>query len=366
MPHIRFRYNFTVPKLLLNPETNYELNCKDSMLEIRLWNSDGSDLSAMPTADKIVQLEICRTVDVSEKRTGLLRELEAAILSADDCPKPDESGVYTAENPAGSKSIKFEELANPLQALFNEIGDSWYPLARQTLQLLRWRYRKWSQCGPTVQMSGRWENSDTHNWFRCLRYLPAPSDFLRIECGMSYHDSVKSFLESALAKNESEPIGHTLLQQAFQLPDARGAIVLAVSALEIAVKALIGQRVPHAEWLAFNLPTPSVEKIIQEYIGKLFLDVPEDEYKSIFSKEIMDELKKCVFLRNEIAHKAREADSHDAWKTCDCMRDIMFRLDFLAGNKWAKGYWKTPSEYGTNEGVKMTPQSKVTLRADIR
>jgi hypothetical protein len=366
MTLIKFRRTLKVLRLLLNPETTYELSCRESALDIRLWDSDGSDATLGPTEEKGVYLDICQAVEVSEKRTKLLHELEAKILSAEDCPQPSETGVYTDDTPAKSKSIKFEELPHPLQDLFDEVRATWIQIARRTLRLLRWRYGKWSDDGLTTQFSSRWENSDTRNWFRCPTYLPTPLDIGRLESGMSYHESVKSFLEGAISTEASEPIGHSLLQQAFELSDARGRIVLAVSAVEIGIKALISDRVPDAEWLTFNLPMPPVEKLIQEYIGRLFPDVSSVEYESSFPKDVIQALRKYVSLRNAIAHRGQEADSADAWKTCDCMRDILYRLDYVAGNKWAKGYWKAPSEYGRNEGITMTPHSTVAVRADIR
>lgn len=361
MALIRFKHSFNVCKLLLNPQTTYDFECPEVGLHVRLTNDPPPEDDGKSKVAAV--LDLCRTIEVTEKRAFLLRELEQRILES--IPSEESLPSYPADAPAVSKVIKFEDMPGPLQALSHEVKRDWVPFARQIIHLLRWRYGKWSELGLLLRKSTRWENCDSGNWFRIPSYLPAPDGLGRIESGMSHHDLLDGLLQRSIDGRRSEPIGHSLLQSAFSISNGRAAIVLAVSAVEVALKALVSEKIPQAEWLAFNLPMPPVEKIIREYVPLLFPEVNRNEYTAeIFPKDVMEAVAKFVGIRNAIAHRGEDADSRDSWKCCDCMRDVLFRLDYLNGHKWAKYYWRSPAVYGTNEQLKMNPEDSVVLRYD--
>lgn len=359
MTLIRFKHSLSVVNLLLNPQTTYDFECRESALHVRLTN----DPPPSPDDARLQitgVLELCRSVEITEKRISLLRELEQEILAS--IPVHEAQDAYPVDAPARSESVKFDDLPGPLQELARETKQQWVPLASQILQLLRWRYGKWDNFSLRLKMATRWENDQTNNWFCFPSNLPEPGPFGPLRSGMSFDDGAQKFLQQSIERGISEPIGHELLQSADAIRDPRAGIVLSVSAVEVAIKALISEKVPPSEWLAFNLPMPPVERIIQEYLPKLFSNLTDEAFKDIFPKEVMQALKKYVGIRNAIAHRGEEADSMDAWKCCDCMRDVLFRLDYLNGCNWAKHYWKSPAAYGTSDGTKVRQYESVTVR----
>jgi hypothetical protein len=68
-----------------------------------------------------------------------------------------------------------------------------------------------------------------------------------------------------------EPFPYELMREAWAQRSAnpRSALITAITALEIAVKQFIARRVPPADWLVENVPTPDVIKLIREYLPAL-------------------------------------------------------------------------------------------------
>jgi hypothetical protein len=264
----------------------------------------------------------------------MLGSMEEWKLPEGSTPDPKDERVSPDGKFAPETWVKLDYLPNTLQELYHEVRQLLHESSKQVLGLLRWRYGKWVG----YELHGKpglfWYSASKDRWFRFPSYLPAVSG-LELIGGMSFHDFVQAFISKRLNEREDEPIGHRILQNAYSLRnDARAAIVLAVSALEVGVKDLIARRAPDAEWLAFEVPAPAVEKIIREYLCKLHPHVEKAEYEAIFKKDILDGIRAAVTLRNSIAHRGLEATYDKATEVCDVVRDVLRRLDFISGETW--------------------------------
>ena len=116
------------------------------------------------------------------------------------------------------------------------------------------------------------------------------------------------------------------------------ALVIGIAALEIRVKALIGDLVPGAASLAENVQSPPLEKLIGEYLPKLPARAPAHGELS-FPAATLAMVKKGVLLRKSDPHIAVTLVSiHTRSPTSSTVRDLLWLCDYLAGHEWALGY----------------------------
>jgi hypothetical protein len=152
-----------------------------------------------------------------------------------------------------------------------------------------------------------------------------------------------------------EPFPHELIREAWaqRFGDPRAALITAITALEIAVKQFIARRVPAAEWLVENVPTPDVIKLMREYLPTL--DPPPGERPEADRFEELPEqlwrlLLKRRNQRNDVIHKpaaydesAERADlppitAERAESAVLAVREVLYRLDLADGHRWAGAY----------------------------
>ncbi len=164
--------------------------------------------------------------------------------------------------------------------------------------------------------------------------------------------SLKQLINNALDK----PLGHQLFTEAQSLRDAnsRISIVVAMSALEVAVKECISKLNPDSSWLVENVPSPNVRKLINEYIPKL---LSETDIENIFPlPQTLDKtIQIGVSIRNQVVHLGRQAPSRETIdKVLSAVQDVIWLLDFCSGHDWAIGY---VSE-NTKNNIKVKTENK--------
>ena len=148
--------------------------------------------------------------------------------------------------------------------------------------------------------------------------------------------------------------------QFIRTSNPRISIVVAISALEVAVKECISKLNPDSNWLVENLPSPEVRRLINEYIPELLsktnrknvLPLPEDLNKSI---------RKGVSARNKIVHLGHPAPSKESTdKLLSAVQDVIWLMDYCSGHDWAFEYMskntieqiKEKSKKVGNKGIK--------------
>ena len=146
-------------------------------------------------------------------------------------------------------------------------------------------------------------------------------------------------VKALIRRSQTEPLHHLLWPEArsLQTSNRRAALVIGVAALEVAVKQYIADRVPNSEWLVFNLQSPPVVSILKNYvptlpavntIGGKVLPPP---------KRLRNILDEAVQLRNDVAHRGQlEWKPGMLIEILDAIRDVLYLLDFYAGQSWAK------------------------------
>jgi hypothetical protein len=146
-------------------------------------------------------------------------------------------------------------------------------------------------------------------------------------------------LEALLGAGQTEPLGHVLFREAWSQrhSNRRSSLLLGMSALEIAVKEYITACVPDAEWLALNLPSPPVLRMLIEYLPKLKAPA-EGPGVGEFDQETLDALKVATQIRNELAHRGARVDGERLLRTLRAIRNVLWSLDVALGHGWAEGY----------------------------
>ncbi len=147
-------------------------------------------------------------------------------------------------------------------------------------------------------------------------------------------------LKKLINSSHSQPLGHQLLREAQFLQDTnpRISIVVAISALEIAVKECIAKLNPSSKWLVENLPSPGIRKLINEYIPKL---LPKTDIGKAFPlpKSLDDTIRKGVYIRNQVVHLGQQAPKRESIdKILSAVQDVIWLLDVCSGHDWALEY----------------------------
>lgn len=145
-------------------------------------------------------------------------------------------------------------------------------------------------------------------------------------------------LQATLGDRGDEPIAHQLFREAYghRRDNRRSALVIGVAALEVGVKAFLGDRVPDARWLISNLVAPPIHRMLAEFLPTVPAPCMIDRQVKAPPKAVLDTIKKAVEIRNRIAHATGEDVSRDTLEECLlAIRDTLWLMDFYSGATWA-------------------------------
>jgi hypothetical protein len=136
----------------------------------------------------------------------------------------------------------------------------------------------------------------------------------------------------------SGPVHHDLFQEAWQQrhSNPRSAIAVGIAAAEISVKRCIGTLVPGAEWLAINVPTPPLIKMLEEYVPVLPARCAFGGQVKPPPERVLKSLKKGVSIRNGLVHAGTRSPSHDTVdEVLQAVRDLLWFMDYYCGHERA-------------------------------
>jgi hypothetical protein len=201
------------------------------------------------------------------------------------------------------------------------------------LRLIRWRYGMEGPSRPVSASRGLQWSDDGGEW-HVLPVVGRARGALHVAMRLTPERIAQ--IEGMIPTSE-EPFAHSLLREAEELifTHTASALVIGIAALEVRLKELIGDLAPDAQWLVDNLPSPSLEKLIGEYLPKLPAKVPASGTLT-FPASVLATIKKGVTLRNQTAHRGHprlEADT--VAEILATVRDLLWLCDYLAGHDWA-------------------------------
>lgn len=107
-------------------------------------------------------------------------------------------------------------------------------------------------------------------------------------------------------------------------------MLLGVAALEVGIKQFIAAAVPDATWLVEEAPSPSIERMLKEYLPRLppqAMAPPDDVLKIV---------RKAVGARNRLVHSGKSNFSYATLElSLTTIRDLLWKLDADRGFAWA-------------------------------
>jgi hypothetical protein len=215
----------------------------------------------------------------------------------------------------------------------NELAD-W---AVRTISVLRWRANELGPHNP-IKTRGLYWSNDGNFWH------PAPTDFKmvsEIQGPIESSNQIREEVETIVRSGGSAPLHHDLFREAWEqrYKNPRSALVIGMAAAELSVKHCISTLVPDAEWLATNLPTPPLIRILIEYLPKLPVRFKLEGKINPPPKNVLDTLKKGVTIRNQLSHAGNTNPSiEDVDEILQAVHDLLWLIDFYSGSEWALEY----------------------------
>jgi hypothetical protein len=225
----------------------------------------------------------------------------------------------------------------PFISFVDTVSSKLSTAGRALVSILRWRY---AQEGPPSPIGSRGlfcssDNGDV--WHRLpgrysIKSVTPPHSVLNPD--MIDSEEVIEFLEST----SQEPVGHELLREAKELrhTSPRSSVLIAVSAIEVAVKSVIVEKVSDAAWLVDSMQSPPVVDMLTDYFPRLFAgenQLYEPTKKQGIIKTILD----AVTIRNQMAHKGAPPPKEEkVSEILAAAQEMLWICDYYVGHKWAE------------------------------
>jgi hypothetical protein len=255
----------------------------------------------------------------------------ASLLELAEKPLPASPFGHLASYPAG------------LQGLAAQAGIEQRAALRRFVELIRWRTAHMNWLGDHtrgIREEHEW-SQDSTTWHPLD--LSMTLTFSIPATGPDLTDEFQDSLNQLAVAGEREPLGWEIWHNALAVRDqgdSRAAVIMSVSAIEVELKRLIGQLVPDAEWLITNLQSPSIFKMIQDYLPTL----PNKPQGLNATKRLKTVLHDAVELRNELVHvpvtdAEREIIESKVANACNYIlamaSDLLWLFDAYRGHEWA-------------------------------
>jgi hypothetical protein len=273
--------------------------------------------------------------------------LPKGSVSPEKWPKPLTQIIPFGEIRGPLRGVPMNYMPHEFQAFARRIQGDLRAAATRAVGLLRWRAAELGAVEPFSAGAGvSWSLGDGHQHaFPGRTSVVLGPYYAWLELG----SGAEQDLQQLVADGESEPFGYELLREAWAIRDSnpRSSLLIAITALEVAVKQYIANRVEPARWLVNNLQSPDVIKILRDYLPTLEPPAGAAERASKlerFPDHLLKELWKRRDQRNDIAHKPEVHQRRDQVATPEraqsavlAVRQALVRLDIADGRDWARG-----------------------------
>jgi len=248
------------------------------------------------------------------------------------CKREIAERLYNDAVSSGQLSIKKGAISN--------ISLEMHDYMLRTMRLIRWRTNFQGKHNPIKKsLSGGYSWSvDGLSW----KALADSISFkISLTVNPQWTSESEQFVSTAISGSLDEPLGHELLREAWtnRRDNPRSSVVLAVAAAEVGFKQFASQAFPDTAWILEHVPSPPLVRMLGEFFpwAKLGLQVNGKEAKPPDSLIVI--LKKAVLLRDEAVHRGmKKLNSETVEEVLGSVRDLLYFLDALQGQKWALEY----------------------------
>ena len=295
--------------------------------------------SASGASKDTLVLEVIADFEPPDRVKSVFSDLANDILPSD--AKPYETLGFRVE--PGQSLNRHVPAPNVLPEAFQEFSRMLRAelsnAARRVYKLYRWRTDSYVTDRRGFSSQGFRYSLDGELWF----HLPAPGSVRTSAVGhVNFRNGLfEAAVQPMLDLAVDEPLGFELLSEAAELSSTsrRGALVVAVAALEVGVKSFIGALVPKAEWLVMHLPSPPVKRLLVEYLPGLpvVTRLPSGAVRPP-PDGTLEVIRDAVERRNGITHRGGETTIEFVDETIQAVSDTLRLLDYYAGHSWATDY----------------------------
>lgn len=146
-------------------------------------------------------------------------------------------------------------------------------------------------------------------------------------------------------ENLAEPLAWQIFHEAVELRyrSPRAAIVMALTAAEVGTKLLPSSLSPSASegWLALEMPTPPMEKLIGGYLPlltdkRVVTKGKQPRQEEAIPKGLRDRLVKASSRRNKLVHSNELSPAdEEVNRTLADVYEYLYLLDWFSGQEWA-------------------------------
>jgi hypothetical protein len=221
--------------------------------------------------------------------------------------------------------------------VWRELDDS----ILSVLQTLRWRLNTNGGHNPISSTLGLSRSTDRMVW------VPVPGTVTMLVGDYSSPDvspAMQYEIAAMISSGDREPLAQNLFREAWHLEDRnpRSSLLLGVAALEVATKSMIVSLLPQTEWLVENMPSPSVETMLREYLPKLPVKNAQSMRIHGLPKVTMELIRKSIQMRNRLAHaRPPKIEVETLRDILEMVSDLIWLFDFYCGHRWAADYIKS-------------------------
>lgn len=274
------------------------------------------------------------SIEPNEKIRAIFDKIAANQI----IPQDDSSTSVSCEYPSPDGFLiripTLSSFPENFRSFMNNVSSELQDWAMRSVSVLRWRENEQGPHNP-ISSRGLYWSTDGSFWH------PAPSNYgVRVDIKGSINPKEEdlTFIRDIVKANGNEPLYHDLFREAWEqrYNNPRSALVIGIAAAELSVKRYISALVPEAEWLATNLPTPPLVRMIVDYLPNLPARNKIDNKVKPLPKRILDTLNKGITMRNQLSHAGSVNPSGDSVEeVLEAVHDLLWLIDFYIGFDWA-------------------------------
>jgi hypothetical protein len=300
--------------------------------------------------------EVVADIEPKPKIVGAFESLAAGRLPAGSTPADKWSKPLAQLDPSGEirgplRSVPMDYMPPAFQDFVARIQRDLPRAGNRAMELLRWRS---GELGPQRPFTSGWDvtwSFGDGEWRDFPGSTGLALDYTRL---LRITRNAYEDLQRLFAEDHTEPFAYEGLREAWALRGAnpRTSLLIAITALEVAVKQYIADRVEPATWLVNNSPSPDVIRLLREYLPTLEPPLGALSGASkldVIPADLLELLRKRRDQRNEVIHQPeahvnpkRRVTSERASSAVLAVHQVLRRFDIADGHAWARDYLREP------------------------
>lgn len=222
-----------------------------------------------------------------------------------------------------------------LQDFIRNIETEMRKACYSTIEVLRWRTGFRGPHAP-LSSSGSHFSFDSKDW----RLLPGDHDARLVDEDYSRKvpETIRKEVPDLVLQGISEPLAHELFREAWgqRSGNRRSSLVIGFAAAEAGFKHLVSELAPQAAWLIEEGPTPSLPKMLSNYLPQLAIKNTIEGVKLPPTQSIRKAIQDCMEARNSVAHIGKPPPSIEQLEEwLYAIRDLLWLFDYYRGFSWA-------------------------------